>query len=110
MTTNEDNAIIEFDATPEQQAWVLNRTLGSEIRTWRECEAWSLEQAAQKLGISRQALHQYETGKKLPSVEQTIRLAEGLGAVPEMWLVYRIETELKSVGYAVDSFKIHKAS
>jgi transcriptional regulator with XRE-family HTH domain len=110
MTTNPSHDLVDFDNLPEQKSWVLNRTLGSEIRAWRECEDWSLEQAAKRLGISRQALHQYETGKKLPSVEQTIRLAEGLGAMAEMWLIYRIETELKAVGYTVEQLKIHKAS
>ncbi len=73
-------------------------TIGQVIKAHRECEDWTLEEAAQKLGISKQALHQYETGQRLPSSEQTIRLAEALGSSPEAWLIYRIETELEKHG------------
>jgi DNA-binding XRE family transcriptional regulator len=73
-------------------------TLAQVIKAHREGEGWTLEEAAQKLGMSRQALHQYESGAGLPSIEQTIRLANGLGAMPDMWLIYRIEAELRNQG------------
>lgn len=73
-------------------------TLAQVMKAHRECEGWTLEEAAQTLGMSRQALHQYESGASLPSIEQTIRLAKGLGAMPDMWLIYRIEAELKNQG------------
>ena len=57
-----------------------------------------LKKRLKKLGMSRQALHQYESGAGLPSIDQTVRLANGLGAMPDMWLIYRIEAELRNQG------------
>jgi transcriptional regulator with XRE-family HTH domain len=84
-------------------------TLPQVIKAHRECEGWTLEEAAQKLGMSRQALHHYESGASLPSIEQTIRLANGLGALPDMWLIYRIEAELKNQGLDYKVILKHRA-
>lgn len=57
-------------------------SFGRTIHAYRLCEEWSLNTAAEKIGISKQQLCDYEHGRKLPSIEQAYRIAEALGMVP----------------------------
>lgn len=54
-------------------------TFGQLLSAIREAERESLAQFAARLGISRQHLHQLETGQKRVSPERAVRFARVLG-------------------------------
>lgn len=96
MTTKKDS--IQASELPEFKQWQAERTLGSVMKAWREAEGLTQEAVAKRLGISKQVFSAYENGHKIPSIKRTIELAETLGASVTMWLIYRVETELRNQG------------
>jgi transcriptional regulator with XRE-family HTH domain len=79
------------------------------MRAWRQCEGLRLADVASKMAISKQLLSEYERGLKLPSIRKTLEMAELLGASPAMWLRYRLQDELKTIGYeAIGSLALNK--
>jgi len=103
MTTEFDNLEAYGDAIPFQvvrkSLGMDNITLGQSIRAFRKCEEWTLAETASKLGISKQLLSTYETGKNLPSLSKIIEMATVFGIDPNIWIDYRIKDELKALGY-----------
>jgi proteic killer suppression protein len=83
-------------------------SLGSMMREWRQCEGWTLTETAQKLGISKQFLSEYERGHKLPSIKKVIEIATTFEVDPASWLKFRLQDELRMNGYdgTLDIFKI----
>jgi antitoxin HigA-1 len=60
-------------------------------------ESLSVTQAAEKLGVSRQALSNLLNGKAGVSAEMAFRLAAALGTSPEFWLNLQTAYDLWSV-------------
>ena len=58
-------------------------TFGRVIRSHRLAEEWSLVETAEKIGISKQQLSNYEQGLKLPSLAQAYRIAKALDMMPQ---------------------------
>lgn len=56
------------------------------IRAEREAQGLTLEQVADELGISAQALQRYETSARKISIEMLVRIAEVLGAPPARFI------------------------
>jgi len=101
MTTSKINPSpdsVPANELPEFKQWQAERTLGSVMRNWRDAEGLTQEAVAQRLGMSKQVLSAYENGHKIPSIKKTIAIAEALGASVTMWLIYRVETELRKQG------------
>jgi len=92
-------ATLHWSEVPRLAELAKTQTLGTAMRAWREGLEWTLTSTAGKLGISKQMLSEYERGLKLPSIRRTLELAELMGASPAMWLRYRLQDELKSLGY-----------
>jgi transcriptional regulator with XRE-family HTH domain len=88
-----------WDAIPALTELKQQQTFGSNLRTWRECQGWSLTQTAALLNINKALLSEYERGIKLPSIKKTLEMAVKLDASPEMWLQYRLEDDLRQLGY-----------
>jgi transcriptional regulator with XRE-family HTH domain len=107
MTT--DDFIDIHDSTIFQDI-KRNATLGSVMRSWRKCEGLTLEAVSKQLGISKQLLGDYERNVKLPSLSKTIEIATVLNAPVELWIRYRIESELEKLGYEAHAFSVQKAS
>jgi transcriptional regulator with XRE-family HTH domain len=108
MTTN-DNEFINIQESTVFQDIVKNMTLGSVMRSWRKCDDLTLQAVAKRLGISKQLLGDYERGTKLPSLSKTIEMATVLEAPVELWIRYRIEAELNTLGYEAQSIEVRKA-
>jgi transcriptional regulator with XRE-family HTH domain len=78
---------------PEDQEWVReqidNLTFGDIIKAHRLCEGWTQEEAASRLGVSKQMLSAYENGRKLPSLRKAYEIGEKLGMLPAsaVWAV-----------------------
>ncbi len=66
--------------TPEQL------DLGARLRTLRKARGWTLEQAAQAVGLARSTLSKIENGQMSPTFEAVRKLASGLGiSVPQLF-------------------------
>lgn len=59
---------------------------GERIRACRQRAGMSQEMAAELVGVSRQAVAKWESGKSAPSTENLFRLAEVLGTTPQSLL------------------------
>lgn len=56
------------------------------IRAEREAQDLTLEQVAEQLGISAQALQRYETSARKISIEMLVKIADVLGAPPARFI------------------------
>ena len=70
-------------------------TFGQTVRAYRLAEEWSLTYAAEKIGISKQQLSDYETGRKLPSIEKSYQIAKALDMMPESVVLLVINEQLR---------------
>ena len=60
--------------------------LGERLRALRKERNWTLEQAAQKVGLARSTLSKIENGQMSPTFEAVPKLASGLGiSVPQLF-------------------------
>lgn len=71
-------------------------TFADALKAHRLCEEWTQEQAAQRLGITKQMLSAYETGKRIPTPRKAYEMANVLGLIPEMAVLLVINDELKA--------------
>ena len=99
-----ENDFIPLAEIPELLEIIHATTLGRSIRTWRKTheDTMTQEQLAHKLGISKQQLSAYERSEKLPSLQKTIEMATLLNAPLSLWIRYRIQDEMRSVGLDAD--------
>ena len=77
-STVEDFALLTVD--DDVEASLDLTTLGLRIRSLRSMPGLSLDQAAQRCGVSRSMLSAVERGEKTPSVLVVHRIAVGLGS------------------------------
>jgi len=60
--------------------------LGERIRTLRKARNWTLEKAAQEVGLARSTLSKIENGQMSPTFEAVRKLASGMGiSVPQLF-------------------------
>lgn len=82
----------------DQRVWrkrMKALTFGQTIRAYRLAEEWSLTYAAEKIGISKQQLSDYENGRKLPSVERAYQIAQALEMMPQCLVLQVINEQLR---------------
>jgi transcriptional regulator with XRE-family HTH domain len=65
----------------------LARILGTELRYLRRAAKRSQAAVAKRAGITQAALSNYETGKRVPTVDVFVRLVEACGDIPHLALV-----------------------
>jgi transcriptional regulator with XRE-family HTH domain len=82
-------------------------TLGRALRTWRKCEGLTLEAVAKKLGISKQLLSAYEHGKKSPSTQRIVEIANLLAVDPIIFLMFRLQDEITACGYGIATLELY---
>jgi transcriptional regulator with XRE-family HTH domain len=96
MTTAQDNEFIPWEATELGQRPPL--TFGETLHTFRKCEAWTLKQAGEKLGISPQLVNAYEKGRKLPSPKLAAKMADAFGMDTLYMVQLALQAQLKEAG------------
>ncbi len=109
MTTEQDDNTFEkaLEAYPDslshaQVSKLLGWdkiTFGQSLRAFRQCEEWTLQEAAGKLGISKQLLSAYERSKQLPSLAKVVEMADVFGTDPSVWVHYRVQDEMRQIGF-----------
>ncbi len=70
--------------------------VGDEI----EFLGWSVAEAAKRLGVSRQQLHNVITGRSAISAEMALRLELGVGGTARLWLAMQAAHDLSQVSPA----------
>jgi len=65
--------------TPGGTTTVGTADLGSRIASLRTEKAWSLDELADRLGVSRQAVWYWETGQRIPRADLFRKIADALG-------------------------------
>jgi len=68
----------------------------------------TVTEAAQRLGVTRQALNNLVNGKAGISPEMSIRLSKAFGSTPEMWLGLQMEYDLVMVWKNAGKINVRK--
>lgn len=64
--------------------------LGERVRELRKARGWTLEQAAQQVGLARSTLSKIENGQMSPTFEAVRKLATGMGiSIPQLFTAPR---------------------
>ena len=64
--------------------------LGERVRELRKARGWTLEQAAQQVGLARSTLSKIENGQMSPTFDAVRKLATGLGiSIPQLFTAPR---------------------
>jgi len=92
--TTEYEFLEEDQRDLDRQAQAL--TFADALKAHRLCEEWTQEEAAQKLGITKQMLSAYETGKRIPTPRKAYEMASVLGLLPDMAVLLAVNDELKA--------------
>ena len=89
----------DYNIYPEDQEWLRKEeealTFADILRSHRLCEEWTQEQAARKLGITKQMLSAYENGHKIPSAKRAYEIGERLGIVPGLAVIHALNDQLR---------------
>jgi transcriptional regulator with XRE-family HTH domain len=83
--------------TNDQRFWhkrMKDLTFGQTVRAYRLAEEWSLTDTADKIGISKQQLSDYENGRKLPSIDKGYQIAKALDMMPQSLVLQIINEQL----------------
>jgi len=67
---------------------------GEHLRDEIEVRGLSVAEAAEGLGITRQALYNVLNGKSAITPEMAVRLEQGIGGTAESWLDLQVEYDL----------------
>jgi len=68
----------------------------------------TITEAAEHLGVTRQALNNLVNGKAGISPEMSIRLSKAFGSSPEVWLGMQMEYALAQAEKSTDKIKVKK--
>jgi antitoxin HigA-1 len=73
-------------------------TLGNAIKSIRQCEGWSQDECAKKLGVSKSHLCDIEKDRKSLSPERAARWARTLGYPQSVFIRLALQSELDAAG------------
>lgn len=68
----------------------------------------TITDAAERLGVTRQALNNLVNGKAGISPEMSIRLSKAFGSSPEVWLGMQMEYDLAQAEKNADKIKVRR--
>lgn len=76
-------------------------TFGQTVRAYRLAEEWSQAYAAEKIGISKQQMSDYENGRKLPGIEKAYQIATALDMMPQSLVLLVINEQLRKAAIPI---------
>lgn len=71
--------MMHYAALMDNSASELSSAIGAKVRSERQAREWTLDQLAEKSGVSRRMLINVEQGTANPSVTTLLRLSDALG-------------------------------
>lgn len=78
--------------------------LGDKIMNLRKKNAWSQEELAEKLGVSRQSISKYESAQVVPDMEKILKLSRIFGVTTD----YLIKDEIEDLEFSEEDFEEDK--
>ncbi len=75
--------------------------LGDKIINLRKKNAWSQEELAEKLGVSRQSISKYESAQSVPDMEKILKLSKIFGVTTD----YLIKDEIEDLEFSDEDFE-----
>ena len=78
--------------------------LGDKIMNLRKKNAWSQEELAEKLGVSRQSISKYESAQVVPDMEKILKLSRIFGVTTD----YLIKDEIEDPEFLDEDFEEDK--
>ncbi|MFZ1471089.1 MAG: XRE family transcriptional regulator [Paracoccaceae bacterium] len=86
MSNPDPKALIRIARENGDDAHVEPLDLGRRVRELRKARDWTLEQAAQQVGLARSTLSKIENGQMSPTFDALKKLAQGLAiSVPQLF-------------------------
>ena len=73
-------------------------TFGEMVRSLRECDDFTQEEVAAKVGVSKQHISDVENGRRQVSIERAIRWAKALGYPPAHFVTIAAQEALDRAG------------
>lgn len=82
-------------------------TFGMVLKSNRLCEEWTQEQLAKKIGVTKVAISQFETGKSFPKKDTLNNIVKAFGLTIDMFLPYILQDVANQHGkYTVEVKKV----
>lgn len=78
--------------------------LGDKIMNLRKKNAWSQEELAEKLGVSRQSISKYESAQVVPDMEKILKLSRIFGVTTD----YLLKDEIEDLEFLDEDFEEDK--
>ena len=78
--------------------------LGDKIMNLRKKNAWSQEELAEKLGVSRQSISKYESAQAVPDMEKILKLSRIFGVTTD----YLLKDEIEDLEFLDEDFEEDK--
>lgn len=78
--------------------------LGDKIMNLRKKNAWSQEELAEKLGVSRQSISKYESAQAVPDMEKVLKLSRIFGVTTD----YLLKDEIEDFEFLDEDFEEDK--
>lgn len=78
--------------------------LGDKIMNLRKKNAWSQEELAEKLGVSRQSISKYESAQVVPDMEKILKLSRIFGVTTD----YLLKDEIENLEFLDEDFEEDK--
>ena len=78
--------------------------LGDKIMNLRKKNAWSQEELAEKLGVSRQSISKYESAQAVPDMEKVLKLSRIFGVTTD----YLLKDEIEELEFLDEDFEEDK--
>lgn len=110
MTTEHVNETIDWRDITGAVAIANSLTFSALLRAYRKGEGWAQPEAASRLGISKQMISQYETGKAYPSIREACRIATVLEIPLETTLYYLLNDQINRAGVTGLKVRLEQAS
>lgn len=101
---------IPWQAMADKLGWQEPITFASLLQAHRLSEGWTQIQTAKQLGMSKQLYGDYEKGRKLPSLQQALRLCSQLGLAAPLAVSCLLDEQLRQAGMTDYTVKLEKAN
>jgi DNA-binding XRE family transcriptional regulator len=73
-------------------------SFGAALKANRVAEEMSQDEVGKKIDVSRQCIHQLETGARSSSVEQAVKLAKVFGMLEDQFVELALQNQIERAG------------
>jgi DNA-binding XRE family transcriptional regulator len=85
-------------------------TFRAALKSSRLAEEMTQDELGKEIGVSRQYIHQLETGARSPSVEQAVKLANVFGMIQDQFVELALQNQIEKAGIKKKVVSLKKIS